>query len=54
MAALSYNLKKLLKFTRKNPTIIAQSMPQLKEVLLQVKNVFFEGAYKALQACIIC
>ncbi|WP_299568056.1 IS1182 family transposase [uncultured Pedobacter sp.] len=33
MAALSYNLKKLLKFTRKNPTIIAQSMPSIKGVL---------------------
>ncbi|WP_461485042.1 hypothetical protein [Pedobacter sp.] len=33
MAALSYNLKKLLKFTRKNPIIIAQSMPLIKGVL---------------------
>ena len=33
MAALSYNLKKLLKFTRKSPTIIAQSMPSIKGVL---------------------
>ena len=33
MAALSYNLKKLLKFTRNSPTIISQSMPSIKGVL---------------------
>ena len=37
MAALSYNLKKLLKFTRKSPTIIAQSMPSIKGVLFGLK-----------------
>ena len=37
MAALSYNLKKLLKFTRKSPTIIAQSMPSIKGILFWIE-----------------
>lgn len=41
MAALSYNLKKLLKFSGKRPTIIAQSMSQVKELLFGFENSFY-------------
>jgi Transposase DDE domain len=34
MAALTYNLKKLLKFDRKKPTIKAQEMPKMTENIL--------------------
>ncbi len=40
MAALSYNLKKLLKFIRKNPTIMAQGMPQLKDCSCHLETFF--------------
>ena len=39
MAALCYNLKKYLKFIRKRPHIIAQSMTKMQGQLLLVENV---------------
>jgi hypothetical protein len=39
MADLSYNLKKYLKFNRKRPDIIAQSMTLMKGLLLLLENV---------------
>nr|WP_262903882.1 hypothetical protein [Sphingobacterium bovistauri] len=39
MAALCYNLKKYLKFSRKNPQILAQSMTVKKGQLLFYQNV---------------
>ena len=41
MAALCYNLKKYLKFVRKRPTIIAQSMTVMQGLLLSIKNVIY-------------
>ncbi|WP_354510217.1 transposase [Moheibacter stercoris] len=38
MAALCYNLKKYLKFTRKNPQIIALKMSFKKEMLGSLKH----------------
>jgi hypothetical protein len=40
MAALCYNLKKYLKFERKSPLIIAQSMAKAKELLLRFQISF--------------
>ena len=39
MAALCYNLKKYLKFTRKNPIIIFQSMTVMQGVFLLLENL---------------
>ena len=42
MAALTYNLKKYLKFERKTPTIKAQEMPKMVEnILASFKTVIY-------------
>lgn len=52
MAALCYNLKKYLKFVRKNPQIIAQSMTVMQGLLLFLENVFInlrKSGYKPVK-----
>jgi transposase len=45
MAATVYNLKKLLKFDRKNPTINAQEMPKMAENLLDLLKTLKYGLH---------
>jgi len=43
MAALCYNLKKYMKFTRKKPKIQAQAISKVAEMLFSLKNDFYSS-----------
>jgi len=50
MAALCYNLKKYMKFTRKKPKTQAQAMSKVAEMLFSLKNDFYYSFYEEISA----